>query len=128
EVEQHENELEALMEKLRDAEEQVRNMPRTRGNVGAYKRVIDRRNAVRAEIARTRSAGPTEAGITSQMLDFYAQREQRNQKKRKRDALTGEMLGALAQASSAVIAETLGTSASGGTAADADDRGKMAIQ
>lgn len=76
EVQVHEQEIRALHQKLIDVEQQLSSTQRTRRNVALYKRLIDRRDAVRAEISRKRNDMPSMTEVTRHMMSFYEKAEQ----------------------------------------------------
>lgn len=76
EVDDHEAEMRALQHKLSEVDGQLKSTPRTRANIELHRKLVDRRDALRAEIVRKRGSLPSLAEMTQQMLDFYEWREQ----------------------------------------------------
>lgn len=72
-----------LVQKLAEVDEQLRSVVRSRKNITVYKRLVDRRDALRAEISRQNSAVATTTDIVHQMIDFYAEQEQKKKEKQR---------------------------------------------
>lgn len=116
EVDDHEQTMRSLYQKLNEVEEQLSEMPRTRGNIAAYKRLIERRDAVRAEIVRKRGTVPTLAQMTMQMIQFYEERENPRKKRAVEDGRGGTASAAVASADVELAAPLLLASATASTA------------
>ena len=82
EVEDHEREMASLLEKLSQVEEQLKDLILTRANIDHRKKLIERRDAVRAEIVRKRGKLPSMAQMTQEMLEFYEERENVNKRRK----------------------------------------------